>query len=135
MIFKLILLIVSVVFLAFFTGLNISNTCDIWLFVNLTKVPVFLTVLISFAAGILFTLPAAIFIRTKKANREALKDEQRKEKELAKARAKAYKHSKSIPSTNVIAAEEATVIAEPVVVEEKPNTAKKPRAKKTTKAK
>lgn len=61
MVLKLILLIASLVAFSFFTGLNLDNKCDIWFFWTTFKnVPVFLTAIISFAAGALFTLPLAL---------------------------------------------------------------------------
>ncbi len=63
MVLKLIFTIALLVAAAFFTGLNLKNSCDVWFFVKtFPNVPIFVTILISFAAGILVTLPA-VFLR------------------------------------------------------------------------
>jgi len=54
----LITTIVIVILAAFFTGFNLDNRCNVnLLFHTFTNVPVFLTILISFAAGIIVALP------------------------------------------------------------------------------
>ena len=40
-----------------FTGFNLDNKCNIWLFYTFKNVPVFLTILVSFVFGVLVTLP------------------------------------------------------------------------------
>lgn len=56
--FKLILFILCMIIAAAFTGFNLENVCDInFGFVRFEKVPVFLTILFSFLAGVLVTLP------------------------------------------------------------------------------
>ena len=56
--FKLILFILLLVIAAVFTGLNLENACDInFGFRRFEQVPVFLTILFSFLAGVLMTLP------------------------------------------------------------------------------
>jgi len=56
MIFLLVLFLLVVVFLAFFIGMNLTNLCTLWLFKTYTEVPVAILVLISFGAGIVFSL-------------------------------------------------------------------------------
>lgn len=56
MIISLILLILVVVFLAFFIGLNISNSCTFWFFKTYTDVPVVTLAFIAFAAGVIIAL-------------------------------------------------------------------------------
>ncbi|MBO7122449.1 MAG: hypothetical protein J6V90_04115 [Treponema sp.] len=66
MVFKLIFTIALLVAVAIFTGFNLGNKCDIWLFgKQFNQVPVFITIAISFAAGILAALPA-VFLRGEK---------------------------------------------------------------------
>ena len=66
----LILLLVLVIFEGTFIGFNLENTCNIWLFKVYEAVPVYITVLISFAAGVLLALLALAFGRlTKRARR------------------------------------------------------------------
>ena len=56
MIFALILFLAFVVFLAFFVGLNIGNTCTFWFFKTYADVPAAVLVLIAFGAGIIVAL-------------------------------------------------------------------------------
>ena len=63
MVLKLIFTIALLVAVAIFSGFNLDNRCNIWLFGKiLPNAPVFMTILVSFAAGILVTLPA-VFLR------------------------------------------------------------------------
>ncbi|MCK9171101.1 MAG: hypothetical protein M0P01_11870 [Treponema sp.] len=63
----LITTIVIVIVIAFFTGFNLDNRCDVnLLFHTFRNVPVFVTILISFVAGIIVALPFS-FGRGKKA--------------------------------------------------------------------
>lgn len=56
--FKLILFILCMIIAAVFTGFNLENSCDInFGFKRFEQVPVFLTILFSFLAGVLITLP------------------------------------------------------------------------------
>lgn len=71
---KLIFFILCLIIAAVFTGLNLGNSCDInFGFSRLEKVPVFLTILFSFAAGILITLPFVFIGRHKRKNAESKK--------------------------------------------------------------
>lgn len=56
MIFTLILILAVAVFMAFFVGFNLSNTCNIWFFQNYTNIPVFVLVMIAFASGIVVSI-------------------------------------------------------------------------------
>ena len=56
MIFLLILFLAFIVFLAFFIGYNISNTCAFWLFKTYESLPVLTLVFIAFASGIIFSI-------------------------------------------------------------------------------
>ncbi|MFA6857070.1 MAG: hypothetical protein WCR31_07675 [Treponema sp.] len=54
----LITTIVIVIVIAFFTGFNLDNRCNVnLLFHTFRNVPVFVTILISFGAGIIVALP------------------------------------------------------------------------------
>ncbi len=54
----LIIFIVIAVLIAIFTGFNLGNVCDVNLiFHTFHKVPVFITIIISFIAGIVVALP------------------------------------------------------------------------------
>ena len=63
MVLKLIFTIAILVAFAIFSGFNLDNRCNIWLFGKVfTNAPIFMTILVSFAAGVIVTLPA-IFLR------------------------------------------------------------------------
>ena len=54
---KLIAVLVLVVLVAVFTGFNLENKCTIWFFHSFTDIPVFASLLVSFLAGVVVTLP------------------------------------------------------------------------------
>lgn len=90
MIIKLIISIFCVVILAFFAGFNLENKCDVnVLFHTFSQVPVFLTIIISFVAGVIVTLPFAFI------NKAARKG--KLEKKLAQKLKKAEKNQKINP--------------------------------------
>lgn len=62
---KLIGMIVLMVLVATFTGFNLDNRCNIWFFHTFEHVPVFATILGSFVAGVIVTLPFTIARRSK----------------------------------------------------------------------
>ncbi len=96
MVLKLIFTIALLVAVAIFSGFNLDNRCNIWLFGKVFEnAPIFMTILVSFAAGILVTLPAVFFKRERKltpeqarAMAERLEQEQKKQldKQLARQR-------------------------------------------------
>lgn len=92
MVLKLIITILIIVLISFFTGFNLQNVCDIWLFgKTFSNVPVFITALISFAAGILATLLAIFFtpkkqLTSEQARAEAERLEQKEKKNLERQR-------------------------------------------------
>ena len=91
MIVKLIISIVCVVVLAFFAGFNLDNKCDVnVLFHTFSQAPVFLTIIISFVAGVIVTLPFAFI------NKSARKGKLEKKiaEKLKKAEIKQKKDSK-----------------------------------------
>ena len=54
----LIIFIIIAVLIAIFTGFNLGNVCDVnVIFHTFHKVPVFITIIISFIAGIVVALP------------------------------------------------------------------------------
>ena len=54
----LIIFIVIAVLIAIFTGFNLGNVCDVnVIYHTIHKVPVFITIIISFIAGIVVALP------------------------------------------------------------------------------
>ncbi len=58
--------IILIVLITIFIGLNLKNACDVSFgFYTFHAVPVFLTVLASFCAGMIIALPAAFFRRHK----------------------------------------------------------------------
>ncbi|MBQ9495792.1 MAG: LapA family protein [Treponema sp.] len=55
---SLIIFIVIAVFIAVFTGFNIGNTCNVnVIFYTFESVPVFITIIVSFVAGVIIALP------------------------------------------------------------------------------
>ena len=71
---KFIFIIFMMVLASIFTGLNIGNKCDVWFFHSFKDVPVYMTILISFLAGVFVTF---LFGGSKK----NAYDERRREKE------------------------------------------------------
>ncbi len=70
--FKLFMLILLVVIITLFAGFNIQNTCDVsFVFHEFKNVPVFVTVLFSFAAGCIAVLPFT-FRKKKKEKKQSL---------------------------------------------------------------
>lgn len=71
----LIITIAAAAFVAVFAGFNIGNNCDVSLIFHTFKdIPVFVTALVSFAAGAMVSLPIAIRYRILK-NKKAAGDE------------------------------------------------------------
>ena len=81
MIVTLILILLLVVFMAFFIGLNLSNLCTFWFFKTYTDLPVAVLALIAFGAGIIFAL---LFILVAKMRAPASDAEVRAQKKLEK---------------------------------------------------
>ena len=74
MIVTLILILLIIVFMAFFIGMNLSNVCTFWFFKTYTDLPVAVLTLIAFGAGKL--LPAMlkyVLKKNLKKNREQKK--------------------------------------------------------------
>ncbi|MBQ1948896.1 MAG: hypothetical protein II367_01920 [Treponema sp.] len=93
MVIRLLGTIAGFVILASFVGFNLDNKCNVSLiFKTFENVPVFITIMISFSAGLLFTLPFALTHRVKKAKKEkqnnvpaAVKDKKEKNDKKEKA--------------------------------------------------
>lgn len=82
MIARLVFFIGSLVAIAFFTGLNLDNKCDIWFFWTTFKnVPVFISIMIAFASGALVSLFTLLISRRNKNDAEEERiSKKRKEK-------------------------------------------------------
>ena len=89
MIAALIIILLIILFLAFFIGKNLSNVCTLWLFRTYTDKSVVVVIFIAFAAGIIFSLLCyliAKFIRLSHENEVAdarnlgLKEKKKQEK-------------------------------------------------------
>ena len=103
MVLKLIFTIALLVAVAVFSGFNLDNRCNIWLFGKVfTNAPIFMTILVSFAAGIVVTLPA-VFLRGEKkmtpeqarAMAERLEQSEKKKLEKQIARQKRLEEAKA----------------------------------------
>lgn len=81
MIISLVLILLLVIFMAFFIGLNLSNACTFWFFKTYTDLPVAVLALIAFGAGIIFAL---LFILVAKMRAPASDAEVRAQKKLEK---------------------------------------------------
>lgn len=94
MIAKLISIIAGIVFIAFFAGFNLDNKCNVSLvFYTFKNVPVFFTILVSFAIGMICSLPFALIHRNTKTKKAK---EPKEKKSAAKDNSKnntAEKHS------------------------------------------
>ena len=89
MIAALIIILLIILFLAFFIGKNLTNVCTLWLFKTYTDKSVVVVIFIAFAAGIIFSLLCyliAKFIRLSHENEVAdarnvgLKEKKKQEK-------------------------------------------------------
>ena len=89
MIAALIVILLIILFLAFFIGKNLSNVCTLWLFKTYTDKSVVVVIFIAFAAGIIFSILCyliAKFIRLSHENEVAdarnlgLKEKKKQEK-------------------------------------------------------
>lgn len=81
MVLTLILILLIVIFMAFFIGMNLSNVCTFWFFKTYTDLPVAVLALIAFGAGIIFAL---LFILVAKMKAPASDAEVRAQKKLEK---------------------------------------------------
>lgn len=70
MIFSMVVLLLLIVFLAFFIGKNLSNVCTFWIFKTFTDLPVAILALISFGVGIVVSMLIFLLAKLKKAAKE-----------------------------------------------------------------
>ncbi len=92
---KLIIILLIAVILAFFIGFNLENSCSVSFgFTTIGPVPVYLTILISFALGLVAALPFAFHRRNKK--EKQLKDKLASQ-ESAKAQGKKAENAQAVP--------------------------------------
>jgi uncharacterized integral membrane protein len=101
MIAALIIILLVILFLAFFIGKNLTNVCTLWLFKTYTDKSVVVVIFIAFAAGIVFSLLCyliAKFIRLSHENeiadaknyaKKQQKKDEKQNRKLAKHAAKA----------------------------------------------
>lgn len=113
MVFTLILILAAIVFLAFFVGKNLTNTCTFWLFKTFEKLPVSMLVLIAFGAGIVFSILVVLIYKLRQPVSSAdvdyevskrMKKEQQKKAKLEKKaillKKKELRNKKSVLSAN-----------------------------------
>ena len=82
--FRLIFTLLLVALVAVFTGFNLDNKCNVWLFHTFQDVPVCFTILISLLAGVFITLPFTLGKRMTKEEREAKRAEKKEKKNESK---------------------------------------------------
>jgi len=88
---RLISTIVFLVLLALFAGFNLENKCNVnLLFHTFENVPVFFTIIFSFVAGIIFTLPFVLFNKKKGTEKECGKTEISSENTEKKAKKNSF---------------------------------------------
>ncbi len=88
MVVTLILILLIVIFMAFFIGLNLSNVCSFWFFKTFTDLPVAVLALIAFGAGIIFALLFIFVAKMKAPPSDAEERAKRKLEKKAKAEEK-----------------------------------------------
>ena len=88
MIITLILIILLIIFMAFFIGMNLINACTFWFFKTFTNLPVAVLTLIAFGAGIIFALLFILVAKMKAPPSDAEERAVRKLEKKAKAAAK-----------------------------------------------
>ncbi len=114
---------------ALFTGYNLDNRCDVWLFHTFNDIPVAFTIIISLMAGVLITLPFTLgknaprkptekdMALLKKAQKKEARQKLREEKKAAREAKLAEKAEKmksetekpSVSSDSMPAAQPTTV--------------------------
>ncbi len=112
MIAALIIILLIILFLAFFIGKNLTNVCTLWLFKTYTDKSVVVVIFIAFAAGIIFSLLCYLIAKLVKASHEnevadaknfALKQKKKEDKQNKKLAKKAAN-----VKTNLESAEQTT---------------------------
>ena len=80
--FKMIVFVIFICFYALFAALNLTNATDInFGFTSFSKVPIFLSVTVAFAAGAIFMLPFMFGGRKKEKKEKPVKEKKKKGKE------------------------------------------------------
>ena|SRR5574344_538989 len=97
--FKMIGTVVILVLLSLFTGFNIDNRCNVWLFHTFENVPVFITILVSFLAGLVVMIPF-MFGRHRITDKDIAAFEQRKKNAENKIAKQAEKLEKQKPKSD-----------------------------------
>ena len=88
MVVTLILILLIVIFMAFFIGMNLTNVCTFWFFKTYTNLPVSVLALIAFGAGIIFALLFILVAKMKAPPSDAEERAARKLEKKAKAEEK-----------------------------------------------
>lgn len=106
MIVTLVCFLIVVVFMAFFIGFNIGENCNLWFFKTFEGIPVSVLVLLSFAAGIVFSLLLLTIYKLRKSSTanevEKLADEKSKnDKRNLKLREKTEKKIRKLQKQSV----------------------------------
>ena len=94
MIVTLVIVLIAVIFLAFFVGKNLSNTCSFWFFKNFENLPVSVLVLIAFGCGIICSILFVVISKIHSANKANLNAQIEDQKE--KLEKKSKKENKDI---------------------------------------
>ncbi|MBP3708871.1 MAG: hypothetical protein J6I73_00460 [Treponema sp.] len=89
---SLIIFIVIAILIAVFTGFNIGNTCNVnVIFHTFESVPVFITIIVSFVAGVIVALPFSFGKGKSIAAKKISKIKARAEKDALKKASEAEK--------------------------------------------
>ena len=118
---------------ALFTGYNLDNRCDVWIFHKFESVPVALTIIVSLMAGVIITLPFTFgknaprkptekdmeLLRKaqRKEARQKLKDEKRAAKEAKQAEKALEAQKKAADKAAASTAPAASTSAQPTTVD------------------
>lgn len=68
---KLIITVLLMAFAAVFTGFNLDNKCNIWLFHVFNDVPVYVTIFSSFIAGVFIMIPFTVGKGSRKSEKKS----------------------------------------------------------------
>lgn len=100
MIITLIVFLILVVFMAFFIGLNVEHSCSLWLIKSFESLPVSVLVLLSFAAGIVFSLLLLIIYKLRKSSTENEVEKSKNDKKNIKLREKTERKISKLQKKN-----------------------------------
>lgn len=83
--FRLIGTIILLILVTIFAGVNLDNKCDItFIFYTFEKVPVFMTVIVSFAIGVLLMLPFTLGRKKQKPQKPPVQNQPKQDEEGSK---------------------------------------------------